>query len=169
MKGRDSLFCQNLPYTQPKEALKVVSALEQVGKDRDQLWRNHPEVTSWVPAFDETRTGMEENHDIINVLWKTYGDVNEIKTDVLDGDHIHCQLQLVLVHIDLPIPPLLEELCLPSIPNPCKFCKKKLSWNKKKMVSATHSKADLKDRLFNLTVIYPCSTALENKTKTTCS
>lgn len=37
MKGRDSLFCQNLPYTQPKEALKVVSALEQVGKDRDQL------------------------------------------------------------------------------------------------------------------------------------
>lgn len=112
---------------------------------------------------------MEENHDIINVLWKPYADVNEIKTDVIDGDHIHCQLQLVLVHIDLPVPPLLEELCLSSIPKPCKFCKKKLSCNKKKMVSATRSKADLKDRLFNLTVIYPCSIALENKTKTTCS
>lgn len=131
---RDPFFAKIYCTHSQKRHLKVLSALEHMGKDRDQLWGNHPEVTRWVPAFHETRTGLQENHDIINGLWKPYADadVNEIKTDVIDCHHIHCQLQVVLIHIDLPIPPLLEELSLPSVPKICKFCKKKLSCNKKK-------------------------------------
>lgn len=37
MKKEDSFFYKNLPETQPKEALKALSALEEMVEDRDQL------------------------------------------------------------------------------------------------------------------------------------
>lgn len=131
-KKGESVYWQNLPNIQPNEARKERSALEQIGKDRGELWGNHPAVTSWLPAFHETRTGQEENCVITNALWKPYADVNEMKTDAIYGHHIHCQLQLGLVYTDSPTSPLLEEPSLPSLPQNCKFSKKKLCCNKKK-------------------------------------